>query len=141
MKNDSLLIVAGSLAAIIALTVGAPSVATGQSEPTEVILLETANHISMTDAHTRCGKYFVLETHTYGETEVKQVHVVMPMSTANVALVGLYYNDVHTIIDESKDTPVLLRKKDESGREADELRLSRAEFEEAKACLPPPGEK
>jgi len=123
-----------------ALVVGAPLVASEQSEPVESILVETGDHIESNESRTRCGKYFVLESHSYNGYDVKQVHVVLPMSSTNVALIGLYYNDIHTIIDDSKESPVLMRSKDASGRETDEVRLSKSAFDAAKGCLPPPGE-
>ena len=125
---------------VVAVVLLAHVVTAGQTEPEEVTLQPTANHITMTDAHTRCGEYFVLETHTYGDVAVKQVHVVMPLSATNVALIGLYYKSVHTILDESAEAPVLIRKKGPAGRETDELRLKRSVFEQSKACLPPPEE-
>lgn len=123
----------------VSLVVGARMVDSGQTEPEETILKDTAGLIELTDAHTRCGKYFVLETHSFTGFDVKQVHVVLPIES-NVALVSLYYSDIETVLDESKDTPVLVRMKDESGREKDVVRLSSARFGEAKACLPPPDE-
>ena len=120
--------------------VGAPLVASGQSEPVENTLQETADRIEASESRTRCGKYFVLESRTFSGYEVKQVHVVLPLSSDSVALVGLYYSDIQTTLDESKDSPVLLRMKDASGKATEEVRLSKAAFAEAKGCLPPPGE-
>ena len=141
MKNDSAFFAwSFVLLTATALVVRVPLVESGQSEPVESILQETADHVEQDDTRVRCGKYFVLESRTFSGYEVKQVHVVLPLSSDSVALVGLYYSDIQTTLDESKDSPVLLRMKDASGKATEEVRLSKAAFAEAKGCLPPPGE-
>lgn len=141
MKNDSRFFpLVSLLLTATPLLLGAPSIAAGQTEPVEKVLADSTDHMELTGAQVRCGKYFVLESRDFSGFQVKQVHVVLPLSS-NVALVSLYYNDIQTVLDESKDSPVLLRMKDESGRETDVVRLSKASFDEAKECLPPPGEK
>lgn len=141
MKNDSTFSALGCLVlTATALLVGAHPIESGQSEPEERILQDTADHIELSESRIRCGKYFVLESRNFGGFDVKQVHIVLPMSSTNVALVSLYYNDIQTVIDESKDRPVLLRTKDETGRHNDVVRLSRTALDEAEECLPPPDE-
>ncbi len=127
-----------SVLSATALVLGAASVESGQSDPVESTLVDTAGLIEVDDSSIRCGSYFVLESRSYSGFDVKQVHVVLSLSQENVALVSLYFNDIQTILDDSKKSPVLRRSKDESGKETDVVRLSSADFGEAKECLPPP---
>jgi hypothetical protein len=113
--------------------------ASGQSEPVERVLADTKEYVTVSGAHTRCGKYFVFETTKYGEFEVKQVRVAYVIPTG-IAVRGLYYNDLAVVLDEARKTPVLLQKRENPGLEKDTIELSRAAYEEAKACLPPPAE-
>lgn len=112
----------------------------GQPEPKENVLTDTKEYVTASGPHTRCGKYFVLETKKYGEFEVKQVHVAYLISSG-VAVLGLYYSDLAVVFDEAKRTPALLQKRENPGLQKDTIRLSRAAYEEAKACLPPPEAK
>ena len=107
--------------------------------PSEYDLAEVDEaYVDATGTKTRCGKYFILETKTYGELEVKQLHVSYAIATG-IAMSSMYYPDVEVVLDDTKSIPRLLLKRENPELEKDRIMLSEAQYEEAKECVPPPG--
>jgi len=98
------------------------------------------DYVDTSGTLTRCGKYFLLESKTYGELEVKQVHLCYAIADGGVALSSKNYRDLEVVIDDTKSEPALLLKWENPGLEKDRLELSEALYQKAKVCLPPPSE-
>ncbi len=97
------------------------------------------DYVDIRGTVTHCGKYFLLESRTYGDFEVKQIHLFYAISTGSVAVATKGYSDLDVVIDDSKDKPVLVLKWENPGLAKDRLVLSKKRYEEAKECLPPLG--
>ena len=119
------------------MTAAALSGAQTATKGHELIEVDEA-YVGATGTLTRCGKYFLLETKKYDAFEVKQVHFSYGIPGGGVAMASKNYRDLEVIIDDTKATPTLLLKRENSGLEKDRLELSDASYEQAKACLPPP---
>lgn len=97
-------------------------------------------YVNATGTLTRCGEYFLLETKSYGEVEVKQLHLTYALDGGGVAMEAKPYRTLEVVIDDAKETPTLHLKWENPGLENDRLELSRTSYEEARACVPPPRE-
>jgi len=96
------------------------------------------DYVKASGTLTRCGKYFLLETNTYGELEVKQLHFAYAMDEGGVAIESKSDRDLEVVIDDTKAIPSLSLTWENPGLERDRLELSEASYEEAKACVPSP---
>jgi hypothetical protein len=103
----------------------------------ETPLVDSNEYINVSGPHTRCSEFFLLETKQIGEFEVKEVHVAYEIDSG-VATSILYFRDLAVVIDESRETPVLLLKRANPELDKDMIRLSQAAYDEAEACLPAP---
>ena len=97
------------------------------------------DYVDIRGSVTQCGKYFLLESRTYGDLEVKLLHLFYTIATGSVAAVSKSYSDLDVVIDDSKDEPALVLKWENPEIAKDQLVLSKKLYEEVKACLPPLG--
>lgn len=124
----------------IACLLSTPAVFSGtQTAPKGHELVEVdEDYVGASGTLTRCGKYFLLETTTYGELEVKQLHLAYTMAQGGVAIESKSNRDLEVVIDDTTAIPTLILTRENPGLEHDRLELSEASYEEAKACVPPP---
>lgn len=109
------------------------------AQPVERPLVDNKAYVDEGGDSHRCGDYFVVETKAFGEFEVSELHVAFELGEG-VATSILYSRDIAVMLDDSKSTPVLLMKRENHDLEKDTVKLSHAAYEEAKECLPAPGE-
>ena len=109
------------------------------AQPVERPLVDNTTYANPSGPHERCGDYFVVETKTFGTFEVSELHIAFSLGEA-VATSILYSRDFLVAIDDSKATPVLLMKRENHDLEKDTVKLSHAAYEDAKECLPAPGD-
>jgi len=96
------------------------------------------DYVGASGTLTRCGKYFLLETKTYGALEVQRLHFSYTIDEDGVAMASKNYRDLDVVIDDTKSTPTLMLKWENPDLEKDRLELSGALYEETKTCVPPP---